>query len=183
MKTLQFDYNSTKYINTMASQLTDVPSNLDSEQATGLDSSVIDNLPSSSSICSKKRARTSQVWDHTPFERNAIIKNIRDRVVWHCKYCKKEYLEDGGTTIIVAHLKEHKIDISSAQAQRTVAIQSNIASAFARAEQQSDYKRRCLVPIDTEPTIKPAVLEHLYIQWITSCGIAFRMVTIPEFRA
>jgi hypothetical protein len=98
----------------MASQPTDALSNLDSEQANDLDSSIIDNLPSSSSIRSKKRACTSQVWDHTPFERNAIIKNVRDRVIWRCKYCKKEYLEDGGTTIIVAHLKEHKIDISSA---------------------------------------------------------------------
>lgn len=167
----------------MALQHTDALSSLDSEQANGLDSLIIDHLPSSSSIRSKKRARTSQVWDHTPFERNAIIKNVRDRVIWRCKYCRKEYLEDGGTTIIVAHLKEHKIDISSAQVQRTVAIQSNIANAFARAEQQSDHKRRCLAPINGESTIEPAVLEHLYVQWITSCGIAFRMVTIPEFRA
>ena len=143
---------------------------------------MIDDLPSSLSIRSKKHACTSQVWDHTPFERNAIIKNIRSRVIWRCKYCMKEYLEDGGTTIIVAYLKEHKIDISSAQVQRTVAIQSNIASAFARAKQQSDYKQRCLAPINSEPTIKPAVLEHLYVQWITSCGIAFCMVTISEFR-
>ena len=166
----------------MALQLTDRLSNLDSE-ANDLDSSIIDNLPSSSSIRSKKRTRTSQIWDHTPSERNAIIKNVRDRVIWCCKYCRKEYLEDSSTTIIVAYLKEYKIDILSAQVECTVSIQSNIANAFARAEQQSDYKRRCLAPINREPTIKPAVLEQLYIRWITSCGIAFRMVTIPEFRA
>jgi hypothetical protein len=61
-------------------------------------------------------------------------------------------------------LKEHKIDIVSAQGEHTLSIQSNITNAFARAEQQSDYKQRCLVPINKEPTIKPAVLEQLYIQ-------------------
>jgi hypothetical protein len=45
----------------MASQPTDALSNLDSEQANDLDSSIIDNLPSSLSIRSKKRACTSQV--------------------------------------------------------------------------------------------------------------------------
>ncbi len=62
MKTLQFSYANIYYIkdiNTMALQLTDVLSNLDSDQAINLDSSIIDNLPSSSSIRSKKRARTS----------------------------------------------------------------------------------------------------------------------------
>jgi hypothetical protein len=147
----------------MALQLTDILSNLDSE-ANDLDSSIIDNLPSSSSICSKKCSCTLQVWDHTPSEHNTIIKNAYNRVIWYCKYCRKEYLEDSSTTIIVAYLKEHKIDISSAQGERTLSIQSNIANTFARAEQQSDYKRRCLVPINKEPTIKPAVLEQLYIQ-------------------
>ena len=37
----------------MALQLTDILSNIDSE-ANNLDSSITDNLPSSSSICSKK---------------------------------------------------------------------------------------------------------------------------------
>ena len=45
----------------MASQLLDALSNLDSEHANDLDSSIVDNLPSSSSIRSEKRARTSQV--------------------------------------------------------------------------------------------------------------------------
>jgi len=166
----------------MTSQPIDVLSNLGSEQSNNLDSSIIHDTPSSS-IRSKKRARTSQIWEHTPFERNTIVRNVRDRVIWRCKYCGKEYLEDGGTTIIVAHLKQHKIDISSAQVQRTTAIQSNITEAFMRAEQQSNHKRRCLAPIDNEPTIKPEVLEHLYVRWITSCGVAFHMVTIPEFRA
>ena len=97
----------------MALQLTDVLSNLDSK-ANDLDSSIVDNLPSSLSICSKKRSCILQVWDHTPSEYNTIIKNACNRVIWYCKYCRKEYLEDGGTTIIVAHLKEHKIDISLA---------------------------------------------------------------------
>jgi hypothetical protein len=116
------------------------------------------------SICSKKRSCTLQVWDHTPSECNTIIKNACNRVIWYCKYCRKEYLEDGGTTIIVAYLKEYKIDISSAQGERTLSIQSNIANAFARAEQQSDYKWYCLAPINKEPTIELAVLEQLYIQ-------------------
>ena len=152
-----------KTINTIALQLTDILSNTDSK-ANNLDLSITDNLPSSLSICSKKRTCILQVWDHTPSEYNTIIKNACNRVIWYCKYCRKEYLEDSSTTIIVAYLKEYKIDISSAQEEYTVSIQSNIANAFARAEQQSDYKQYCLVPINKEPTIKPAVLEYLYIQ-------------------
>ena len=103
-----------KTINTIALQLTDILSNLDSK-ANNLDLSITDNLPSSSSICSKKHTCILQVWDYTPSEHNTIIKNTRDRVIWYCKYCRKEYLEDSSTTIIVAYLKEYKIDILSAQ--------------------------------------------------------------------
>jgi BED zinc finger len=153
----------------------------DSEQFEAPDSSEIDNTPSSYSIVSKKRNRTSKIWDHTPVGRDEVLFNHHSKAVWRCKYCQKEYIESGGTTIIVTHLKEHKVDIASLQALRVASVQSNIDAAFQRAQEVTDRKRRCIST--TTDTIDPAVFEHLYVQWITTCGIPFRMVAREEFRA
>src|SRR5277367_1263355 len=104
----------------------------DKEQFEAPDSSEIDNTPSHS-IVSKKRNRTSKIWDHTPVCRDEVLFNSHSKAVWRCKYCQKEYIESSGTTIIVAHLKEHKVDIASLQALRVASVQSNIDAAFQRA--------------------------------------------------
>ena len=75
-----------------------------SEQLEAPDSSEINAL-SSYSIVSKKRNHMSKIWDHTPVGCNKVLFNHYSKAVWRCKYCQKEYIESGGTTIIVAHLK------------------------------------------------------------------------------
>ncbi|KAK9428322.1 hypothetical protein V1505DRAFT_423493 [Lipomyces doorenjongii] len=52
---------------------------------------------------------------------------------------------------------------------------SNIAEAFKKAQQAPGYKRRRL----SGRELDPALVER----WITTCGISFRMATLPEFRA
>ena len=83
--------------------------------------------------------------------------------------------------IITSHLKEYNIDISSAQECRPTLIQSNIADAFYKAK-ETDYKRRCLSTIATR-ALDPAIVEQLYIRWITTYGVSFRIATLSEFRA
>jgi hypothetical protein len=92
-----------------------------SEQLEALDLSEINTL-SSYSIVSKKRNRTSKIWDHTPVGRDEVLFNYYGKAVWRCKYCQKEYIESSGTTIIVAHLKEHHVDIASLQALRIASV-------------------------------------------------------------
>ena len=133
------------------------------------------------SVTTTASRRFSKVWDHTPVSHCDIIRNYQGRLIWRCRYCLKEYLESGGTKIITRHLKEHDIDISSTQESQTTSIQSNIAEAFDKAK-EINYKRRCLSTVATE-ALDPAVIEQLYVQWITTCGVPFCMATILEFRA
>ncbi|KAK9360192.1 hypothetical protein V1504DRAFT_455755 [Lipomyces starkeyi] len=60
-------------------------------------------------------------------------------------------------------------------------MQANIADAFKNARQTPDYKRRCLSRGATRE-LDPALVEQLYVRWITTCGISFHMATLPEFR-
>jgi hypothetical protein len=99
----------------MASQRSDILSMPDTKHFEAPNSSEIDNTPSSS-IVSKKRNRTSKIWDYTLVGRDEVLFNNHSKAVWRCKYYQKEYIESGGTTIIVAYLKEHKVDIASLQA-------------------------------------------------------------------
>jgi hypothetical protein len=60
-------------------------------------------------------------------------------------------------------------------------MQVNIADAFGNA-QATNYNRRCLSTIATQD-LDPAIIEQLYVRWITTCGVSFRMATLSEFRA
>jgi hypothetical protein len=62
-------------------------------------------------------------------------------------------------------------------------IQANIKSAFERAAQSGEHKRRRLNSVITTESLDPDVLERLYIQWLTQCGISFAMVERIEFRS
>ena len=117
----------------MAAQSSNMHSMLGSEQFEAPNSFEIDNTPSSHSIVSKKHNRTSKIQDHTPVSCDEVLFNRYGKAVWQCKYCQKEYIESGGTVIIVAHLKEHKVDITFLQALRVASVQSNINAAFQRA--------------------------------------------------
>jgi hypothetical protein len=137
---------------------------------------------SSTSLASKKRSRTSKIWDYMPVPRDTVILNSQGKVVWRCTHCRKEYQESSGTAVVTTHLLEaHSIRIGSIQTFKIAARQGNIADAF---EKTGDYKRRCLSVVDASSAtvLDPAVVERLYIQWIVACGISFRMVQREEFR-
>ena len=156
----------------------------ESEQFEATDSSIITNSQSSASFSGKKKgqARTSPIWNHTTVGHHDVVFNIYGKSVQRCKYRQKEYSEAGGTIIIIAHLKEYKIDIVSTSIAQQATIQSNIADAFQRAEESSTYKRRRLVLLEKQ-YLDPRVLEYLYVQWITLCRVAFQIVDQSKFRA
>ena len=169
----------------MAQQHSDVPSQLNSELFETPDSLVLKRTMSSPSITTSTttKKRYSKVWHHTPVHCNEVTLNTKGKSIWRCKYCLKEYLESGGTTVITNHLKDqHHIDICSAQEARTTSIQANIVDAFEKAQQTTNHKRRCLSSI-TSRNLDPSVIEQLYVRWITTCGVSFRMATLSEFRA
>jgi hypothetical protein len=169
----------------MALQPFDILSELDSELFETPDSPVLNRTLSSPSITTlaTTKKRYSKVWHHTPVDRNEVTLNAKGKSIWRCKYCTKEYLESGGTTVITGHLKDqYNIDISSTQEARTALMQANIADAFENAQQTTNYKRRCLSSIATHD-LDPAVIEQLYVRWITTCSVSFRMATLSEFRA
>lgn len=172
-------------INIMSSQPSDMLSRLRSEPLDNLDSLCHNPTLSSSSITTSTatKRRYSKVWHYTPVGRNEVTLNAKGKSIWRCKYCTKEYLESGGTTVISAHLRDrHNIDISSTQESRTALMQATIVDAFERGQQTTDYKRRCLSTIATH-NLDPAVLEQLYVRWITTYSVSFRMAKQAEFRA
>jgi hypothetical protein len=164
----------------MSSQPSDSLPQNDNEFLKTPDSLVLDGSRSSS-ISSTATRRFSKVWDHTPVGRYDIVRNRKGKSVWQCKYCLKEYVESGGTTIITGHLKEHGVTVSTNQETRIASIQSNIADAFQKAE-QTDHKRRCLSNIATRD-LDPSIIEQLFVRWITTCSVSFRMATLSEFRS
>lgn len=150
----------------MSSQPSDMLSRLGSEPLDNLDSPCHNPTLSSSSITTSAatKRRYSKVWHYTPVGRNEVTLNAKGKSIWRCKYCTKEYLESGGTTVISTHLRDrHNIDISSTQETRTALMQATIVDAFEKAQQTTDYKRRCLSTIATHD-VDPAVLEQLYVQ-------------------
>jgi hypothetical protein len=131
-------------------------------------------LPSST----VKRSRTSFVWKHMPGPVNTIYTRGQ-RVYWRCKYCPREYRESGGTGYIAQHLKTTHDIHDTAKQQQASSQQLSIASAFQQGE-DSQYKRRRLNSLPS--SINPATLEQLFVRWISSCSIPFRMVERSEFR-
>lgn len=169
----------------MSSQLSDILSRLDSEPLESLGSPALSAaLPSPSATASAAtKRRYSKVWHYISMDRNEVTLNAKGKSIWRCKYCAKEYLESGGTTVIVSHLKErHDIDIASSQEARAALLQVTIADAFKKAQQTTSYKQRCLSTVANQ-TLDPAVVEQLYVRWITTCSVPFRMATLSEFRA
>lgn len=89
----------------------------------------------------KKRTRTSFVWEHMPDPPQTIYSK-GEIIYWHCKYCPKQCRESGGTTIIMRHLESHGV-IDNRREQQATSQQLSIASAFERGE-ESQFKRRRL---------------------------------------
>jgi hypothetical protein len=136
--------------------------------------------------------RTSEVWDHSFYSRHKITKNSKGQSIWRCKYCPKTYVETGGTGNAKAHLvKHHSRQIQTQNEKRIKGYQQTIDMAQFRAQSDAaNYKRRRLDVRDEGDNgrgqgseLDPAVLEQLYVAWITTCGVAFEMVERKEFRA
>lgn len=129
--------------------------------------------------------RTSSIWDHCYFPRTTIVRDNRKRSIWRCAYCTQVYMESGGTKNARAHLRsKHSRQIKTTHDVRIGGYQERInMSEFRVNTQNIEYKRRRLDNTTDTNSINPAVLEDLYVAWITSCGIPFEMVTREEFRA
>jgi hypothetical protein len=175
----------------MALQPSDILSTIDSEQFNEFELDTTTSSTIHHSVASQStsrttskvaKLRTSLIWDFTKVGRYDITFNIHGKESWCCKFCSKEYTIAGGTNIIIKHLKErHSIDFKTPQEQRIDGYQSTIAVAFARPH-TINHKRRRLDNITAVTPLDPCVLEDLYVRWIVACGIAFQMVSIPEFR-
>ena len=99
----------------MASQQSDAFSALGSEQFSDSEAPNSSRpTPSTSSVTfnSKKRPRTSKIWDYTPGAHNDSFTNSAGKAVWRCKFCRKEYLETTGSKAVMLHLQSaHSITI------------------------------------------------------------------------
>lgn len=99
--------------NKMSSQPSDTLSQYNNRLSEAPDSPVLNRTISSASTSTSATRRSSKVWDHTPAGKYDVIRNHKGKSIWQCRYCLKEYVESGGTAIIIGHLKEHGIILSS----------------------------------------------------------------------
>ena len=109
-------------------------------------------------------------------ERHQQVVNAQGKEIWCCRFCSKEYMITGGTSVVVVHLKSlHNVDIKAKPEQRADGYENSILAAFHRP-QTIEHKRRLLDNTTPIVPFDPKVLEYLYIRWIVACGIAYRMV-------
>lgn len=129
--------------------------------------------------------RTSRIWQHYSYDPDVVIRDAKGEKIWKCKYCKKTYKERGGTVNALLHLqKSHKITENTSHQERIGGYQSSIQESMARvAAQNLQFKRRKLDNTLYASPLDPAVLEDLYVKWLTACGVPFQMAAQPEFRA
>jgi ribosomal protein L37AE/L43A len=127
--------------------------------------------------------RTSEVWDHSFYSRHKITRNSKGQSIWRCKYCSKTYVDTGGTGNAKAHLvKHHSRQIQTQNEKRIKGYQQTIDMAQFRAQSDAaNHKRRRLDIRDEGDNergqgseLDPAVLEQLYVAWITTCGWLLR---------
>jgi hypothetical protein len=140
--------------------------------------------PLSLPLSSKKLKRSSIIWEDTPYPVNYL--NIRHHIsIWECNPCilekvahPKTYRESSGTGCVFKHLKEaHAITLDNNLQAKNKKRNQDIRLAMLQSEKDT-YKRR-----RRDDAFDVKTLEYLYIKWITACGIAFRMVAVPQFRA
>jgi ribosomal protein L37AE/L43A len=140
--------------------------------------------------------RTSEVWEHSFYSRHKITLDKQGRSIWRCKYCTQVYVDSGGTGNALRHLKKHHgRQIQNQNEKRIDRYQGHINMAEFRAQSAvANSKRRRYdggyVEAEEDDDgrgpgreLDPAVLEQLYVEWISTCGVAFEMVEKDEFRA
>lgn len=164
-----------------------------SSQACGNTSEAAEGNDTPEKIAQK---RTSEVWEHSFYSRHKITLDKQGRSIWRCKYCTQVYVDTGGTGNALRHLKKHHgRQIQSQNEKRIDRYQGHIDMAEFRAQSTvANNKRRRYdggyVEADEEDDergpgreLDPTVLEQLYVEWISTCGVAFEMVEKDEFRA
>jgi hypothetical protein len=134
---------------------------------------------------SRSTKRTSKVWDYYRYERYYIARDTQHRSIWACKLCSRTYIEAGGLKNARKHLRNtHNVAIDTKHNIIVGQTQLGTEKAIARGGSQSQtYKRRRLDGTDRPSTLDPAVLEDLYITWITTHSVAFKMVEYQAFRS
>jgi hypothetical protein len=106
---------------------------------------------------------------------------------WRCKYCPKTYALSGGTAVIMDHLCDppseegHGLERHAARDAQAKNQQTTIQSAMKQAEEYP-YKRRRL-GASPGGSIKPGVLEVLWVNVLVACSLALRLTAVPQFRA
>jgi hypothetical protein len=174
-----------------SSSLSQVDSNIFEDSDTvslDYDADSANELQSRSSTPSRTvertKNRTSPIWDYTPYNRNHV--NIRNLVsYWQCGECEAQkkpstyYKESGGTSAAYIHLeKHHRISLKKNATILKDLRQQDIRIAAARVLDDNNKRRK-----RDNGILDVKRLEYLYVKWITACGIAFRMVSVPQFRA
>jgi hypothetical protein len=107
---------------------------------------------------------------------------------WRCKYCPKTYALSGGTAVIMDHLCDppseegHGLERHAARDAQAKNQQTTIQSAMKQAEEYP-YKRRRLGDSSGGGSIKPGVLEILWVNVLAACSLALRLTAVPQFRA
>jgi BED zinc finger len=153
--------------------------------------SIISSVATQGELATK---RTSSIWDHSYYPRTEIHRNTKGQSIWRCAYCTQEYV-DTGTKNQRNHLNtNHGSKLRTYHQERIREYQGRIDLAQWRVDaQEVSHKRRKLDNSTEEEATKensragrdidPDMLENLYVQWVTACGISFEMVTREEFRA
>jgi hypothetical protein len=106
---------------------------------------------------------------------------------WRCRYCPKTYALSGGTSVIMDHLchppseEGHGLERHAARDAHAKNQQTTIQSAMKQAEEYP-YKRRRL-GASPGGSIKPRVLEVLWVNVLAACSLALRLTAVPQFRA
>jgi hypothetical protein len=157
----------------------------------GRGESIISSVATQAELATK---RTSSIWDHSYHPRTEIHRNTKGQSIWRCAYCTQEYV-DTGTKNQRNHLNiNHGSKLRTYHQERIGEYQGRIDLAQWRVDaQEGSHKRRKLDNGTEEETTKencragrdidPDMLENLYVQWVTACGVSFEMVTREEFRA
>lgn len=78
----------------------------------------------------RKHQQSSKIWEYTTGSSTDTFCNDAGKAVWHCKFCRKEYLESSGTKVAVTHLATYGINVNSGQELRTISQQASISDIF-----------------------------------------------------
>ncbi|CEJ82383.1 Putative Transposase-like protein [[Torrubiella] hemipterigena] len=144
--------------------------------------------PVTASVISFKKQRLSWIFSHMPDEDvETRYYNQRTRKEeWRCKYCDKAYSCSGRTAAPAKHLTDsHPTGHGLSKGSPRVAKVSNIRTILeqARLTAEENPRKRRRLNNQYGDSMDPNQLEVLYVRFITSCSLPFRLVECPEFRA